>query len=340
MRWARRLVETWRTLTLHMAGHARLARLLLWWRRQARATRSASRHDALEEVGRAVAEAGRRWLRGPAMLALRRTSASFELAMEARNLFFVPVLVSIGYPGDAICRPSYCASFCRCVVSSWYIFDRTNSISPIWVCTRFTRCWSAWTLAIECLPGVMGRSLNDMRDMLPLHRNLSLTPDQHDRAAAPFRCKNRLAPTQLFGQRHPIPSHHTNKVRNTRTLMFMLARSPRLLLKLDANLLQQLRQSATGLRARRHAAMRVVHLLFLRSVSIRSVVRMRCTVCSSGALLVFTSNCARAADRGVEIQVVDVRDLVVGIEVVPSWAEVSKRCMYSPPSSRRVVWQS
>ena len=48
--------------------------------------------------------------------------------------------------------------------------------------------------------------------------------------------------------------------------MLMLARPPSLLLELGADLLEQLGQPAARLRARRHAAMRVVHVVVVRLV--------------------------------------------------------------------------
>ena len=58
----------------------------------------------------------------------------------------------------------------------------------------------------------------------------------------------------------PSPRDRDEQRTTVRTLMLMLARSTSLLIKLGADLVQQLRQTPTGLRARRHASMRVVHV--------------------------------------------------------------------------------
>ena len=62
----------------------------------------------------------------------------------------------------------------------------------------------------------------------------------------------------------PVRSSRTAGAREIHTLMLMLTRPAGLLLKLGADLFEQLRQAAARLRARRHATMRVVHSVVLR----------------------------------------------------------------------------
>lgn len=95
VRWTRGLVQTGRGLALHVTRHAGLTgRLLLRGRRQSRPTLPAARHDALEEIRRAVSDAGGRGLRWTAMLALRWSPTGLELAVQTCDLVLIPDAIS------------------------------------------------------------------------------------------------------------------------------------------------------------------------------------------------------------------------------------------------------
>jgi len=90
VRWAGWCIETRWTLRLHVARHARLTLLLLRRRGKAWPTLSRSRHDALEEVGRAMTYGGRRWLRWACVRTLSWSAALLQLVSKARNVLLVP----------------------------------------------------------------------------------------------------------------------------------------------------------------------------------------------------------------------------------------------------------
>ncbi len=81
VRWARRCVQAWRSLRLHVARHTRLTLLILRRRRKSRTTLPTSSHDALEQVCRTVSYRGRRWLCVGAMSWLGGTASLLQLVM-------------------------------------------------------------------------------------------------------------------------------------------------------------------------------------------------------------------------------------------------------------------
>ena len=83
------LVQTGGSLCLHVSWHAWLPLLFLRGRSET-STLPATSHDALEEVRRAVADAGWGRLRWSAMLALRWSSSRFQLAVQTGDFFLIP----------------------------------------------------------------------------------------------------------------------------------------------------------------------------------------------------------------------------------------------------------
>lgn len=68
MRRPWRSVHAWWRSSLHMSWHARDSLLILRWRSKSRSALPCAGHNALEEVGRTVADGWRLWLRRTAVL--------------------------------------------------------------------------------------------------------------------------------------------------------------------------------------------------------------------------------------------------------------------------------
>ena len=81
---------------MHVAGHAWLSRLLLWGRSEGLALTS-TRHDALKQIGRAVADIWGRLLRGSAVRRLGGTTTLLQFVSKTGNLLLVLFLhVQVG----------------------------------------------------------------------------------------------------------------------------------------------------------------------------------------------------------------------------------------------------
>lgn len=89
VRWAGRCCHTRRPLPLHVARQARLTGLVLRGRSETRPSLAASRHDALEQIGRSVANRRRRRLHRT-VRPLRWTASLLKLVTEPLELFLVP----------------------------------------------------------------------------------------------------------------------------------------------------------------------------------------------------------------------------------------------------------
>jgi len=89
-----------RPLRLHMSRQAWLAALLvLWGRSETRPSLTASRHDALEQIGRSVANRRRRGLHRT-VRPLRWTASLLKLVTETLKLFLVPeCCLAFAHPG-------------------------------------------------------------------------------------------------------------------------------------------------------------------------------------------------------------------------------------------------
>jgi hypothetical protein len=83
--------DAWWPLSLEVAGHARLALLVLRRRSQTWSTLAAASHDALEQIGRTMANGRRRRLRRTSMGILGRATALLQLVTEALDLFLIPM---------------------------------------------------------------------------------------------------------------------------------------------------------------------------------------------------------------------------------------------------------